>query len=365
MLMTTHVAQPFNKALPPTSISTSSPSPIPATRRSISSSTFRCKAVTEHERYITEVAFVSVTPEISPLISVLQAQGQSPVAPSNRSGLHPFLVPLTEAPNGGPLTCVLRWPEGHKGMELPIVRMNRGDRTMELLARSASEYLHRALAEEDFLNNNNSGSTIATAAGEAGAAIYESGAVTRSGLPTIEAYLARNACLSPEICESLAMAHIKKGDTMSALITAEWYMRQGNFPDWGRPYEFACGLLAEHGRPEESRDMARIALRTPWWSLQNGYEGMKTAAGMDQIAPGADAMRAALEEQDEMANGGALQGKFRTNPKSDKQKRIDEMMHVLNKAAAGEVSWDEIRKDVAKELDAAGLDTVARFVELS
>lgn len=364
MMMTTTVVQPFNKALP----STKSSSSFTAAPRCAISSLQRCNAITEHERYITEVAFVSATPEINPLISVLQAQGQTAVAPSDRSGLHPFLVPLTETSNGGPLTCLLRWPEGHKGMELPIVRMGRGDRTMELLARSSAEYLHRALAEIDSLENDDfdfGTSSVAVAAGEAGAALYEPGAVKKSGLPTLEAYLARKACLSPAICESLALAHLRKGDTMSGLITAEWYMRQGNFPDWGRPYEFACGLLAEHGRPEESRDMARIALRTPWWSLQNGYEAMKTAAGMDHIAQGADATRAALEEQDEMANGGALQGKFRTNPKTDKQKRMDEMMHLLNRAAAGEASWDAIRKDVAKELDAAGLDTVARFVELS
>jgi len=362
-MMTTPVAQPFHKALP----STKSSSSFTAAPRRPISNLQRRSAITEHERYITEVAFVSGTPEINPLISVLQAQGQTAVAPSERSGLHPFIVPLTEAPNGGPLTCVLRWPEGHKGMELPIVRMGRGDRTMELLARSSAEYLHRALAEEDYLQNNSPGGTklVAAAAGEAGKAIYESGAVTQSGLPTVEAYLARKTCLSPAICESLALAHLTKGDTMSGLITAEWYMRQGNFPDWGRPYEFACELLAEHGRPEESRDMARIALRTPWWSLQNGYEAMKTTAGMDRIAQGADATRAALEEQDEMANGGALQGKFRTNPKTEKQKRMDEMMHLLNKAAAGEVSWDAIRKDVGKELNAAGLDVVAKFVELS
>ncbi len=360
--MTTPVAQPFNKTLPCSTNFAKSPASLPTTAVQRTSLAFRCNAVTEHERYITEVAFVSGTPEISPLISVLQAQGQNAVAPSNRSGLHPFLIPLTESSNGGPLTCVLRWPEGHKGMELPIVRMSRGDCTVELLARSPAEYVHRAMAEEDF--QNKSSGPVSAAAGQVGAALYESGAVTRSGLPTLEAYLARKACLSPDVCETLALAHIKKGDTMSALITAEWYMRQGNFPEWGRPYEFASGLLAEHGRPEESRDMARIALRTPWWSLQNGYVSMKKAAGMDHVAQAADAVRAALEEQDEMANGGALQGKFRTNPKTDKQKRIDEMMHLLNKAAAGEVGWDEIRKDVAKELDAAGLDTVARFVEL-
>ena len=252
-------------------------------------------------------------------------------------------------------------------MELPIVRMSRGDRSLELLARTPSEYIHRALAEEDFKNTNNndnsSTSPVASAAGEAGTALYECGSVGRSGLPTLDAYLVRRAGMFPDVCEALATAHITRGDTMSGLITAEWYMRQGHFPEWGRPYEFACGLLKEAGRPEESRDMARIALRTPWWSLRNGHEGMRQDAGM--AAGGADALRAALDEQDEMANGGALQGKFKTNPKSDKQKRLDDAAHLMNKAAAGEVSWDEIRGGVAKELAAAGLEEVARFVELA
>lgn len=326
----------------------------------------RCAAITEHARYVTEVAVVPGAPNIDPLVQVLQAQGGITVPPSYRDGLHPLVVPLTELPQGGALTCLLRWPEGHKGMELPIVRMSRGDRSVELLARSPSEYIHRALAEEDFASSTGNGTTngsIAAAAGEAGAALYEAGAVGRSGLPNLDAYLARRAGMYPDVCEALAMAHIGRGDTMSGLITAEWYMRQGNFPDWGRPYEFACGLLKENGRPEESRDMARIALRTPWWSLRNGHDVMREEAGM--AAGDADAVRAALEDQDEMANGGALQGKFRTNPKSDKQKRLDEAAHLMNKAAAGEVSWDEIRAGVAKELAAAGLEEVARFVELA
>ena len=243
-----------------------------------------------------------------------------------------------------------------------MVSMRRGDRSLTLLARTPQEYLHRALAEEDF-NAVDAARPVAEAAGAIGAELYENGAVERSGLPSLAAYLARRAGLYTDICETLALTHLAKGDTMSGLITAEWYMRQGHFNDWGRPYEFACGVLQQNGRPEESRDMARIALRTPWWSLQEGYEKMRDAAEMS--AQGADALRAALEEQDEMANGGALQGKFRTNPKSDKQKRLDEVTHLLNRAAAGEVSWDDVRGGVADELAAAGLAEVARFVELA
>lgn len=43
------------------------------------------------------------------------AQGQQLVAPEDRAGLHPLLVPLARQAggNGAPaVTCLLRWPEG-------------------------------------------------------------------------------------------------------------------------------------------------------------------------------------------------------------------------------------------------------------
>ena len=61
---------------------------------------------------------------------VLEAQGQAAVSPADRSGLHPLLIPLAQQQGGegssGELTCLLRWPEGHKGMELPVVSQARG-----------------------------------------------------------------------------------------------------------------------------------------------------------------------------------------------------------------------------------------------
>lgn len=253
-------------------------------------------------------------------------------------------------------------------MELPIVRMAPGARSLELLGRTPQEFIHRALATEDCNDKGTGGGgggggPLATAIGtEYASRIYEPGAVSRSGLPSLHAYLARRAGMFPDVCEALAHAHVAKGDMLSALITAEWYFRQGNFPDWGRPYEFAVFLLQQAGREEEMRDMARIALRTPWWTLSGGVEPMLEAAGMQ--CRGADAVRAALEEQDEMANGGALQGKFRTNPKSDKQKIMDEVVHWLNKGAVGEMGWDEVRPRVVEELERAGLVDSAEFVRM-
>lgn len=58
----------------------------------------------------------------------------------------------------------------------------------------------------------------------------------------------------PDVVEQLVANHLDKGDSMSALITAEWYMRPKHFPGWGQPYEFAAGLYRQLGRLEESRD---------------------------------------------------------------------------------------------------------------
>ena len=41
---------------------------------------------------------------------------------------------------------------------------------------------------------------------------------------------------------------------MSALITAEWYMRKNHFPGWARPFEFNALLYDSIGRHEEARD---------------------------------------------------------------------------------------------------------------
>lgn len=58
------------------------------------------------------------------------------VSPGDRRGLHPLLIPLASAAQqqgsgsgqagAGELTCLLRWPEGHQGMELPVVAQARG-----------------------------------------------------------------------------------------------------------------------------------------------------------------------------------------------------------------------------------------------
>ncbi|PRW39240.1 hypothetical protein C2E21_6976 [Chlorella sorokiniana] len=312
----------------------------------------------EHVRYVNEVAVVPGKPPVEVLLKVLEAQGQAAVSPADRHGLHPLLIPLAQQPCGeggsgsGELTCLLRWPEGHKGMELPVVSQARGGTQVRLLARSLDEYLHRALAEAEA---SGSSAAVAQAAGSDAAELYQPGAVAASGLPSLDAYLTRKAGMFPDVAERLALAHLAKGDQMSALITGEWYMRNSHFPGWGRPYEFNSQLMARVGRAEEARDVARLSLRLPWWSFADGFAAMRDTA---EMSGGVAAIRQAMEEQDEMSNMPGM----KTVIKTEKQQEMEEADWLMNTAAAGEASWDDIRSAVADRYADAGLREVADFI---
>ena len=55
-------------------------------------------------------------------LQVLEAQGQSIVAPSERSGLHPLVVPLSSgsdtADGGASITGLLRWPDSASRVDI-------------------------------------------------------------------------------------------------------------------------------------------------------------------------------------------------------------------------------------------------------
>lgn len=334
--------------------------PLAASRRLGSVAARASVTAAEHVRYINEVAVVPGKPKVETLLKVLEAQGQSAVSPADRSGLHPLVIPLAQQHGSGgsgggasgELTCLLRWPEGHQGMELPVVSQARGGSQVRLLARSLDEYLHRALAEEE--QQGGAGAVVA-AAGPEGKALYEAGAFGRSGLPTMDAYLTRKAGMFPDVAERLVQAHLDKGDTMSALITGEWYMRNSHFPGWGRPFEFASQLMARVGRAEESRDVARIALRMPWWSFADGFAAISDVAGIGGTTA---EVRRSLEEHDEMSNMPGM----KTVIKTEKQQQMEEADWLMNSVAAGEAAWDDVRGAVADRYADAGLRAVADFI---
>ncbi len=88
---------------------------------------------------------------------------------------------------------------------------------MEFMIRSLC---CRALAEEDITSNGSR--PIAEAVGEAATALYSSGSVASSKLPSLNAWLTKEKCMFPDVIESLALGHLEKGDHMTAMITSEW-----------------------------------------------------------------------------------------------------------------------------------------------
>lgn len=246
-----------------------------------------------------------------------------------------------------------------------------GEGSVTLIARSIDEYIHRALVEEEHHNNSNNikdNNGVSEAAEGAGLDLYPTGDYTNSKSPSLNAYLTKQVGMFPDVVEALTAVHLSKEDTMSALITSEWYMKGSHFPNWGRPYEFASQLMDKVGRGEEARDVARIALRMPWWTLRDGYQGLRDVGKMMGSnhgggTGGCDEVRRMLANQDEMSNGGMLPG-LKTNVKTKKQEALEEADWLLNKAGAGEVGWDDdgFRDVLAGWYKEAGLREVAEFV---
>ena len=107
----------------------------------------------------------------------------------------------------------------------------RNGKLNEVQGGSTAHVPLRALCEEDAAAGPGS---VSEAAGEAGRGIYEGGAYLSSGLPSTDAYLTRRAGMFPDIVERLAMDHLARGDQLSALITAEWCGRPPCFGRLGR-----------------------------------------------------------------------------------------------------------------------------------
>ncbi|GAX75565.1 hypothetical protein CEUSTIGMA_g3008.t1 [Chlamydomonas eustigma] len=323
-----------------------------------------CQAVqlSEHSLYLEEIAVCQSPKRLGALIKVLQAQGGRKVLPSDRSGLHPLLIPLaSDGSESNLVTCLLRWPEPAKAKPLvmPVVKMERGSKSVKLLARSVDEYLHRLLAEDDCSGPG----PLYEAAGPDGQSLYKPGDVAASGFESKpHMYIIKNVGMFPDISESLSLGHMSRGDNTSALVASEWYMRNNHFNGWARPYEFAAELFTKLGkRQEEARDMARVALRLPWWTLEGSYEA---ARDMGMLSGSPREVRYNLSEEAAAAAQATMsQGVSFREPKPPQAASLDKAAELLDMVVAGEEpSYDGIRERLAQAYSEAGLKDVANFI---
>lgn len=277
--------------------------------------------------------------------------------------MHPCVIPLarsSEDPNS--VVGLLRLPKVTTVSETQVVSMDmsRNATYLKLLGRSPDEYIHRVLAEADASGDEDAFNVLGQAAGEYGLRLYQQGDVAASKLPTLNAYLTRRVGMFLDVSEALVQAHFDKGDQMSALITAEWYMRDGQFPNWGKPYEYVSDLMiGKLQRQEEGRDIARLSLKTPWWTLEHGFEAARDKSG---LTGDADSVLRVLQEQEEARMSAMSTGKaFRSN----EDERIDEAGHLMNKVVAGDFArWTDIQGELVEKYELAGLIDMARFVAM-
>jgi len=320
--------------------------------------------LTDVDFYLSEVACMDSLPLLGAFLRVLEAQGHPATPPTARGGLHPLVVPLAERADGA-VVGLLRWPNGGRGygdMAAPVVSARRGGASVELVARSVGEYVHRALVEEEVAG---AGAAVREAAGpDAAAAGYAAGAVAEAGLPSLDAFLVRRVGFFPDACERLALGHLEaRGDAMSTLIAGEWYMKGNKFVGWARPYEFNGALMARLGHPEEGRDTMGVALKLPWWTLRDGYAAAAAAAGLaDRGGPAL--VRRIVHEQEAAAK--AAQG-MQQDPKTPQQVALERADAVLDLACAGGegaggVDWGATVDELVDLYNQAGMAATAEFV---
>jgi hypothetical protein len=302
------------------------------------------------------------------------------VAPSARGGLHPLIVPLSRAPDGqarpsrciaaltaashalGPslqLTALLRWPTTPDAF-FPLQLVRPAGTALSLRARSASEFLHRALAEEDAAGGAR---PVAEALrGEALPFAYTPGAAAARPATSVPArhsaldvYLARAAGKFDDVARRLVAGHLTAGDPASALVTVDWYSGGDHFKGWAAPQAFAAHFLAQLGRNDEARDAARTALaRGPFWSLGAPLAPTAALAGF--------AGRSAADIRAAVADGGIALDPALKQAKTAAQRALDAAELALDRVSAGEASWDDVAAELAEAYAAAGLSEVSRLV---
>lgn len=304
----------------------------------------------EHARYLRDVAHVKQPPCLKGVLHVLEQSGEHPVAPRQRGGLHPFLVPLTRT-QSGETTGFLRWPTAPDTMEMPIVRTVPNSLALNLVAPSATALVARAHASADYAGRVDEAEAIRTLSPEAE---LVAGEVMRSEMP-LERFLVLRVGKFPDVFEGLAEFHLAKGDESSALVTCE--RANTLFPGWASPHVFHTLVLKRLGRECEMRDAARFTLQMPLWTMG----GTAQVREMGRLAGYAD--DSSLEKIYQRLFEDKREKEVQEG-KAPQQVALDRAAYFLDwMVARGERSWEDVDLEKLAELyDEANLGDVATFV---
>ncbi|XP_074275539.1 protein IN CHLOROPLAST ATPASE BIOGENESIS, chloroplastic-like [Silene latifolia] len=307
-----------------------------------------CFSSSGHITFIKDIALTQPPEHLHQLLNVLKTKGETIVSPGARQGLIPLAIPLSEKPSGT-VTALLRWPTAPPGMEMPVVEVHKHG--VWLLAKNVDQYIHRILVEEDVSSQDDGKNVLFDASLEAGEKLYKKGDYTDSQTPNLDSYLLKMVGLFPDILERKVMRHFDDGDHVSALVTGEFYMKKDLFPGFARPYVFNAKILLRVGQVSEAKDAARVALKSPWWTLGCPYQEVADMAQWEdeQI----EYIKEKVTEegrQDDLKKG-----------KDPLQVALDEAAFLLDLASI-DGSWDECWERVAECYKEGGLTEIAQFI---
>ncbi|KAI3452002.1 hypothetical protein Pfo_008667 [Paulownia fortunei] len=312
--------------------------------------TLRCYSSSslDHASFIKDVAATQPPEHLNHLLKLLQVRGEQIISPGAKQGLLPLAVPLSKN-NSDSVTALLRWPTAPTGMEMPVVEVRTYG--VWLLAKNVEQYINRILVEEDFKNSQERNEELFYASADAGNKFYEKGDFAASQISSLETYLLKKVGLFPDILERKVKQHFDKGDHVSALVTGEFYTKREHFPGFGRPFVFNAEVLLKVGRNLEAKDSARVALKSPWWTLGCKYQEVA------DIAQWEDEQIEYIKEKvtDEGRQEDLKKGK------EPAQVALDEAAFLLDLASV-EGTWDACVERVAECYKEAGLHDIATFI---
>ncbi|XVE93393.1 hypothetical protein REPUB_Repub01dG0188100 [Reevesia pubescens] len=325
---------------------------IRATRVSCSSSSGHISFVKEpsagHISFIKDVAATQPPDNLHHLLKMLQTRGETILSPGSRHGLIPLTIPLSESLSGA-VTALLRWPTAPPGMEMPVVEVRKHG--VWLLANNVDQYIHRILVEEDANKLHGSNGELFHASSEAGKKLYTRGDFTESQISNLDVYLLKKVGLFPDLLEHKVMRHFEEGDQVSALITGEFYTKKDLFPGFGRPFVFNAEILLKVGRTSEAKDSARVALKSPWWTLGCAYQDVAAIAQWEDEQ---------IEYIKEKVSEEGRQEDLKKG-KAPAQVALDEAAFLLDLASI-EGIWGDYLDRIAECYKEAGLSEIAKFI---
>ncbi|KAK6253528.1 hypothetical protein QUC31_015248 [Theobroma cacao] len=337
-----------------------------------------CSSSSGHISFIKDVAATRPPENLHHLLEVLQTRGESIRSPGSRHGLIPLAIPLSENLSGA-VTALLRWPTAPPGMEMPVVEVRKHG--VWLLANNVDQFIHRILVEEDVHGSNGE---LFHASSEAGKKLYTRGDFAESQISSLDVYILKKVGLFPDVLEHKVMRHFEEGDQVrnvwfwslvldfecacgyanfflslfdnygwkvSALVTGEFYTKKELFPGFGRPFVFNAEVLLKVGRTSEAKDSARVALKSPWWTLGCAYQDVASIAQWEDEQ---------IEYIKEKVTEEGRQEDLKKG-KAPAQVALDEAAFLLDLASI-EGTWGDYVDRIAECYKEAGLNAIADFI---